>query len=184
MLEKLLNKIRSSLSVQKTNLKFDPTHDYGNANMKRHNNLVLWKFGQLIKTLITLASDAERQKEIVGAGVATDDMVEDFDTFFTLSFTEFYDNKLLTDEALSLLKQLDKFLDDHSFDKTPEFWNDDNLDTNADWKTVRLQAKNILVVMKMDDLEIEFDREEKYGMSKDGKQQLIMQQTKTRIERK
>lgn len=35
-------------------LSFNPTIDYGLLDLTKEKNLVYWKFGELIKTLITL----------------------------------------------------------------------------------------------------------------------------------
>ena len=66
-------------------MKFEPTYDYGQSDLNKEGNLVLCKFGGLIKSLITISSDADRQRRIIGMGIATDDMALDFDAYFTSS---------------------------------------------------------------------------------------------------
>lgn len=159
---------------------FNPTIDYGLLDLANEENLVYWKFGELIKTLITLSSSADRQIEIIGAGAVTDEMAEDFYSYFTISYKEFIENKLLDETTLNKLKQLDNFLDQRSGDKDPIFWDDTTLLTNIDWQNVRTQAKEILIVLGFENLEIEFERTEKYEKSNNG-EKLVLQTTRTRI---
>lgn len=42
---------------------FNPTIDYGLLDLAKGENLVYYKFGELIKTLLTLSSSADRQTE-------------------------------------------------------------------------------------------------------------------------
>jgi hypothetical protein len=169
--------------MNRPHVNFDPTFNYGDTDLTKDENLVLWKFAELIKSLITLGSSAERQMEIIGAGAVADEMAEDFYSYFTLSYQQFYNHKLLNEDIILKLKQLDHFLDQRSGDKDPEFWNDLMLNTNQDWKMVRSKANEILCSLNMDNLEIEFDREEKYEITERGKK-LIFQSTKTRLSRK
>src|SRR6478609_3072041 len=134
-------------------LQFDPTYNYGDIDLTIDENLVRWKFGELIKTLITMRSVAERQVEIIGAGIATDEMAEDFDTYFTLSYKQLRDFGLLDEEVISKLNELDEFLDCRSGDKAPEFWDDLLLATNKDWAIVRVKANEILTLIRMNDLD-------------------------------
>lgn len=159
---------------------FNPTIDYGLLDLTKEKNLVYWKFGELIKTLITLSSSADRQIEIIGAGVVTDEMAEDFYSYFTISYKEFIENKLLNEKTLNKLKQLDNFLDQRSGDKDPDFWDDTTLSTNIDWQNVRTQAKEILILLQFENLDIEFERTEKYEKSSKGKK-LVLQTTRTRL---
>ena len=140
-------------------------------------NLAYWKFSELIKNLIALSSDAPRQIELIGYGAVADELVIDFDSYYTLSYKSYIDFKLLTIDQKIELDELDKYLEDRSGDKNPDFWDDFKLDLNPDWNWVRLKAKNILGLLKMDGLSIDFDRTEKFDNSGD----LTMQTTKTRL---
>ncbi len=164
-------------------MNFDPTFDYGLSDLTKEDNLVCWKFGELIKTLVTLSSSADRQIEIMGAGIVTDEMAEDFNTYFTLSYRQFIDNKLLDEITINKLNYLDNFLDLRSGDKDPDFWDDTTLLTNNDWQNVRTQAKEILTMLGFENLDIDFERTEKYEKSNEG-QKLLMQTTRTRLIRK
>lgn len=161
-------------------MNFDPTYDYGISDLSNEDNQVCWKFGELIKTLIILSSSADRQREIIGAGVVTDEMAEDFYSYFTLSFQQYLDNDLISGKAFEKLNQLDEFLDERSGDKDPEFWDERTLSTNNDWQKVRTQANEILSLLGYDNLDIEFNRTEKYEMTNQG-QKLVMQSTRTRL---
>ncbi len=161
---------------------FDPTYNYGDSDLTNEDNLVRWKFGELIKNLITLSSSANRQSDIIGIGAICDEMAINFETYFTLSYKNYLDNELLTIDQIEALKELDTFFDERSGDKSPEFWDDFLLDTNPEWQIVRQKAKIILELIGMLFLTIEFDREEKYEMTDKGKQ-VTMQSTKTRLVR-
>jgi hypothetical protein len=164
-------------------IQFDPTHNYGDGDMSNEQNLAYWKFGELIKVLVTMTCSADRQIEIMGAGVVTDEMAEDFHTYYTLSHREFRDNGLLTDISIKKLNELNDFFDQRSGGKDPDFWDDFKLGTNDDWKVVRAKSKEILTILGMDNLDLEFDRVEKFEKTVDG-QRLIMQTTKSRLMRK
>lgn len=164
-------------------MNFDPTIDYGLSDLTKEENLVYWKFGELIKTLITLSSDADRQMEIICAGAASDEMAEDFHSYFTLSYKQFVENKLLDETTLNKLKYLDDFLDQRSGDKDPEFWNDETLSTNTDWQNVRIQATEALLFLGFENFDIDFERTEKYEKSSKG-ENLVLQTTRTRLIKK
>ena len=142
-------------------MNFDPTYDYGLSNLKIEDNLVCWKFGELIKTLITISSSSERQWEIIGGGIIADEMAEDFNTYFTLSCKEYYENEMLDEIARKELNYLNDFLDLKSVNNDPSFWRNTELSTNIDWKKVRIKAKEILTLMGFENLEIYFDKTDK-----------------------
>ena len=159
---------------------FDPIYNYGDTDLTDDDNLVRWKFGELIKNLLTLSASAERQKEIIGIGATCDEMAIDFDTYYTLSYKSYLDKGLLTVDQFETLKDLNIYFENRSGDKSPDFWDDFLLDTNPEWQIVRQKAKTILELLKMQDLTIEFDREEKYEVTDKGKQ-ITMQSTKIRL---
>ncbi|MCC7520471.1 MAG: hypothetical protein IT220_02450 [Flavobacteriaceae bacterium] len=161
-------------------MSYDPTIDYSQKGLSIDKNLAYWKFSELIKNLITLSSDAPRQIELIGYGAVADEMAIDFGTYYTLSYQSYIDFKLLTIDQKNELDELDKYLEDRSGDKSPDFWDDFKLDINPDWSCVRLKAKNILELLKMDDLSIDFDRTEKFDSSGN----LTIQTTKTRLIKK
>ncbi|MBB2147230.1 hypothetical protein GM921_17145 [Pedobacter sp. LMG 31464] len=159
---------------------FDPTNNYGDTDLTNDDNLVHWKFGELIKNLVTLSSSAERQAEIIGIGAICDEMAIDFDTYFTLEYQEYLDSGLLTSSQVEKLKELDKYFEEQSGDKSLDFWDDFLLETSSEWQDVRQKAKTILETLNMQDFTIEFDRTEKYKKTNKG-ERLTMQTTKTRL---
>lgn len=162
---------------------FEPFYDYGHSDLTNERNLALWKYGELIKTLITLSSIAHRQKELVGAGAVADEMAEDFNRYFTESIKQLKEYQLVTDAHCTQLSELDQFLDMRSGDCMPDFWDNSSLESHPDWNTVRQMARDILVAMGMEHLDIAFDRTEKYTTTSSG-QQLTMQTTKSRLVKK
>lgn len=161
---------------------FDPTYNYSKTDLTIDSNLVCWKFAELIKSLVTLSESAGRQMEIIGIGATCDEMALDFDNYFTLEFETYFNNGLLTVGQISMLKDLDAYLDKRSGDKSPDFWDDFILETNPEWEEVRLKARSILVDIGMQDLTLVFDREEQYEMT-DKEKKITMQLTKTRLVR-
>lgn len=159
---------------------FDPTYNYSKTDLTIDSNLVCWKFAELIKSLVTLSESTGRQMEIIGIGATCDEMALDFDNYFTLEFETYFNNGLLTVGQISMLKDLDAYLDERSGDKSPDFWDDFLLETNPEWEVVRLKARSILADIGMQDLTLEFDREEQYEMTDKGKR-ITMQLTKTRL---
>jgi hypothetical protein len=53
-------------SKKYSEMKFEPTYNYGDTDLTIDQNLIYWKFGELVKNLVTLSSSAERQAEIIG----------------------------------------------------------------------------------------------------------------------
>jgi hypothetical protein len=161
-------------------MNYEPTIDYSQMDLSIDENLVYWKFSELIKNLITLSSDSQRQIELIGYGAVADEMAIDFETYYTLSYKSYIDFKLLTFDQKNELDEIEKYFEDRSGDKSPDFWEDFKLDTNPDWIWVRLKAKNILRLFKMDYLSIDFDRTRKF----DNSGNLTMLTTKTRLVKK
>lgn len=163
---------------------FDSTTNYGLTDLKNEDNLVCWKFGELIKTLVTLSSSADRQFEIMGAGIVTDEMAEDFNSYYTLSYEQFLESKLLDKTVvMDKLNYLENFIDQRSGDKAPDFWDDTTLSKNSDWQDIRLQAKEILALLGFENLDINFERTEKYEKSNSG-ERLLIQVTRTKLTKK
>ena len=159
---------------------FDPAYDYGDTDLTNDKNLVCWKFGELIKNLVTLSSSAEQQAEIIGFGAICDEMAIDFYTYFTLEYQDYLDNGLLTIYHIDKLKELKNYFEERSGNKSPDFWKNALLETSSEWQEVRQKAKAILETLNMHDFTIEFDRTEKYVITDKG-ERLTFQTTKTRL---
>ncbi|RVU00342.1 hypothetical protein EOD41_12730 [Mucilaginibacter limnophilus] len=138
---------------------------------------VYWKFDELVKNLIILSSTAERQKELMGHGCVADEMAEDFHSYFTLSKQEYLDAGLINQQQFDRLNELDQLLDNYSGDQNPDFWDDQQLSSNEDWKVLRKIARDILELLGKSDLEISYERKEEYVQNEQVKR-LITQYTK------
>ncbi|NDV60042.1 hypothetical protein [Bacteroides sp. 519] len=160
-------------------MQFEPTYNYSQTDLRKEENLLLWKFGELIKSLITIASNADKQKYIIGMGAAADEMALDFDFYFTHSYKQYLDNELLNEDVLNELMLLDDLFEQYSGDKNPDFWDDSLLDTNNDWNIVRKKARKILEMMGWDNLDIECEHTNIYK----GKR-IVGQQTRTQLVKK
>lgn len=157
-------------------IKFEPAYDYSQTDLSKEENQILYKFGELIKTLITIASEAEKQKNIIGMGVIADEIALDFEVYFALSYNQYLNNQLLNEETLDELFLLDCLFDKYSGNRNPNFWDDSSLETNSDWKEVRKMTKNILMSMGMDNLDIEYIHYDIIDKNK-----IVGLQTKTRL---
>lgn len=156
-------------------MEFDPLLDYGKFDLTNKINLVCWRFSELIKTLIILSSNSERQLEIIGLGEVCCEMAEDFDTFYKFSIDLYLEFQWLTSLQIEKLNDLSDFFDNMNQKDSVSFWNDDLLAANLDWMIVRKKAKDILETLGMQNLEIEFDRKESIN------QKTIVQSTKIRL---
>lgn len=159
---------------------FDPTFNYGDTDLTNTENLIRWKFGELIKCLVTISSSAKQQVEIIGMGAVCDEMACDLDTYFSLEHPAYLECGLLSTSQIEKLKELDGYFDERSGDKSPDFWDDRLLELSSEWQVARQMAKTILEQLNMQDLMIEFDRSERYEMTNQG-ERLVMQSTKTRL---
>lgn len=157
-------------------IKFEPTYDYSQTDLSEEENQILYKFGELIKTLITIASEADKQKNIIGMGTIADEIALDFEAYFTLSYNQYLNNQLLNQEILDELLLLDCLFDKYSGNRNPNFWDDSLLETNSDWKEVRKMTENILMSMGMDNLDIEYIHSDIIDKNK-----IVGLQTKTRL---
>jgi hypothetical protein len=140
------------------------------------DELIKWHFDELIKTLITLSSSAQRQKEIMGFGAVADEMAMDFDSHYTSVKEQYLSRNILNSEHEKALDHLDEYLTNKSGDKDPDFWDDDLLDKNSDWNYVRENAMNILKLLHKDHLEIKIERTVENTRSEKG-EPLIIERT-------
>jgi|SRR6185312_13398727 len=136
-------------------MQFDPVCNHEFSPDGADN--ALWQFRELIINLITLSSDFDQQRKIIGPWAVADEMAEDFYSYYTLVKNVYIEYGLLNNEQLKGLDQLDKFLEIKS-GTLDDFWDDGKLESNGDWKVVRGMATGILKKLNMDDLEFEFDQ--------------------------
>ncbi len=155
---------------------YNPFTDYSQLDLSNEDNMVCWKFGELIKTLITLSKDAEKQVEWIGYGAVADEMATDFETYYSIEFQSYLDANLLTSDQKQALDELDQYLTDRS-DYDPDFWNDSILDKNPDWEWVRSKARQILNLLNLDHVSIKVDRYEEF----DDNGKLVIQTTKLKL---
>ena len=135
-------------------MKFDPTYDYSSEDLRLEENLIHWKFAELIKTLLIMAGTAGDKIEIVGFGSTTEGLADNFNTYFSSTVDCYKSNRLLNDAIIEKLNDLNTFLGEKRKDSNSPFWDDFMLDKNSDWEIVRFKAKTILLLLKYDNLEI------------------------------
>lgn len=149
--------------MKQKDMEFNPLVDYSNFDLNDEQNLTYWKFGELIKTLITLTTDGYRQVEIIGEiGIVTEEMAIDLDNYFTVSGQAYLKHNLLTIEQYDKINMLNTFFSEKSGEKCSAFWDVEELPNSADWQNVREQAKLILCLLKMDNLDLKIDRKKEY----------------------
>ncbi len=145
----------------------------------KDSDTLSWQFEELVKTLLTLSSPAEKQREICGISCPGDDMANDFDSYYTLCKSQYIDRGYLTSLQIEALDKLDKFLEDRSGQQYEEFWcNSTSLDQHKDWETIRELAKNCLDVLGKTDFDIVVEHTFEHDVSNDGKE-VTIQHTKT-----
>jgi hypothetical protein len=123
-------------------------------------DLIQYHFEELIKTIITLSSPAERQIFIIGIGHTGDEMVIDFDTHYKEHIDHYLSTGLLTLEHANSLKQYDDFLSERCAGQPVEFFLDQlELKTNSIWAEIRIESKKLLKALNKEHLGLEVWRE-------------------------
>lgn len=123
-------------------------------------NIVLYHFDELIKTLITLSSSAEKQKYIMGYGHVGDEMIIDFDSHFIGMANHYVETGLLTDNEIKKLEEYDRFLSEKCNREEVDFFTDiDELKNNSLWEEFRTETSKLLKSLNKDNLDIEVTRE-------------------------
>lgn len=147
---------------------------YKTFNIRTAYTTSLICYEELIKSLIALSSNAEKQKEIIGYGQVAQELVEDFYHYYSNCREQYLMENLITKEQdlnLGLLEKLFKEQKDQSF------WDDDNLGTNIQWQEVRKIASENLKILGKSDFTIEVKRTHNNTMSPEGKS-LTIENTK------
>jgi len=135
-------------------MKFDPTHNYSSEDLTVEKILIFWKFSELIKTLLIMASPSMEKIEIVGFGSTTEGLADNFNTYFSSTVNCYKSNGLLNDAIIEKLNDLNTFLGEKRKDSNSPFWDDFMLDKNSDWEIVSFKAKTILLLLKFENLEL------------------------------
>lgn len=127
-----------------------------------------YKFEELIKTLILLGMPAEKQIEYSGDLIPFgDDIVNDFDVYYTHSKNELLENNFLNHKQVEIIDRLDNFFEKKSGEDFIDFWTDNSiLKTDPDWKKIRELAKECLMVLGKNDCGIKIDIENEIEDSK------------------
>ncbi|WP_298420509.1 hypothetical protein [uncultured Kordia sp.] len=136
----------------------------------------MWRFEELVKTLIAMSSSFERQKEIYGFGATADEMLMDFYSHYTLNKVKFLERKFITNESKKLLDDIDSLTDSWSDEKEEDFWFEmENYE--EDWNVLRGKAKLALVKLGKDKCTVEVKHENNF----DENGNIVMQKTKIEL---
>lgn len=139
---------------------------------------IKYRYEEMIKTLILLGMPAEKQIEYSGEMVPFgDDIVNDFDVYYTHSKNKFLEHDLLTNKQVEQLDNLDNFLEKKSGEKFIDFWTDNSiLKTHPDWQKIRELARDCLVILGKNDCGIKVDIENEIDSS-----EILVRKIKTKI---
>lgn len=158
-------------------MKFDPLHDYTKEDLTKEENLIFWKFAELIKTLIGMAEKSQRKLEIYGFGNVADGITDDFNTYYTTTADCYESFGLLDKKALNKLNELSKLMGEKRKDPNSNFWDDFYLASNKDWELIRVKARTILLMLEFDKYELYVEKIEEKTMAEEGKT-IIVEKTK------
>ncbi len=150
--------------------------DWANKILKKIRGIELnmaWRFKELLVTLITLKSNAKKQRAFNGVGQAEDDMVDDFDNFYSRSRDVLMEYDYITATEDSILSKLAKLIRLKCEDPENAFWY--QLESHQDWEIIRGLASKVLLKMKKENFEVEFVHTNEFD---DG---IMLQRTKTKI---
>ena len=134
-------------------------------------NNIKWQFQELIKTLIALPLSAEKQREIYGIGLAGDEMLEDFNSYYVLIKNRLIERGFVTSDTVEILNQIDSFSGKLSDEKEEVFW--EELDIHKEWQELRTMAKNALTSLSMDNYGLKVKHENEV----DKKNNVVVQKT-------
>jgi len=140
------------------------------------DNLIKWHFDELLKTLITLSSPADRQAEIMGFGNANSEMVEDFVWHYIETKDDLTTELILIEPQTIVLDNITKLIDKHSGKPEDNFWNPEQLKTHSDWTTIRKIATEVLILLGKDNLQLKIETTNEYDKSDKGEKLIIQRQ--------
>lgn len=119
---------------------------------------LMWQLEELIKTLITMSLPYDGQKNFYGIGVTSEEMLEDFYSYYTLNKDRFSERELIDDETRNLLDNIDSLTDKWSAEKEEDFWFEMEKYQN-EWDILRKKANLILTKMNKGNLTVEVNHQ-------------------------
>jgi hypothetical protein len=138
-----------------------------------------WQFEELLKTLIAMKSSLKEQENFYGIGATADEMLEDFNSYYTLNKTRLLERELINSESKNLLDQIDNLTDKWTSEKDEDFWFEMEK-YDAEWNELRQKAKLTLEVMNRGDLIAIVNHENEFD--KDGN--ILSQKTNVKLKEK
>lgn len=111
-----------------------------------------YHYEELLKLLVIISSKPALQLEAHGIGNAEEEMAIDLDFHFNEFKTQLLEKGLLTATEADAIAEIDSFFEARNCESYESFWCE--LETHADWNTVREMAAKVLAQMGKDDLSI------------------------------
>lgn len=142
--------------------------------------LVMWRFEQLKISLLILSLDVEKQRQANGVGHLTFDISTEFDHFLNVNPSLYLQYNLIDEKLLTELDSLNRFIMAHFDEEDSDFWDDDLIDTNKDWKIVKAKAKEYVKQMSLDDFIIEIEITNDYHTNDKG-EKILVQGTRSKL---
>lgn len=107
-------------------------------------NTLIYFYEELIISLVVLSLPGERQCEITGIGCVGDEILIDFETYYTHVKNEYIEYNLLNLEEIKLLNNFEVYL--KKFDNLDEdfYWDRDQIINHLLWQELRIEAKSLL----------------------------------------
>lgn len=115
-----------------------------------------YHYEELLKLLVILSKDYEIQL----IAYTEDELAIDFENELIPNTQKFIDEGYFSEEVISLLLEIDHFFEARSGQNYKGFWSE--IETHPDWVVLREMAKNILVKLGMDKLEVNIDAQKEY----------------------
>lgn len=101
-------------------------------------------YEELIISLVVLSLPGERQCHITGIGCVGDEILIDFDTYYTYVKREYKEYNILNLEEIKLLDEFEKYL--KKFDNLDDefYWDRIQISNHPLWEELRVEAKLLL----------------------------------------
>lgn len=134
-----------------------------------------WQLDEVLKTLIAISMPPKEQHNLYGVGIASDDMIEDLKTYFTLKKARYLKLRLLDEYEVNEINKIVLRLDFMVDSMREDEWYDIN--SNYQWKELRDLSKQVLNKIGRDNLKLIVEHENEYD--KNGN--ISIQRTKTQL---